>query len=90
MEALLTWIKNNVLLFFGILIASIILFFPKLFKEKRRRRRRKLPRSVGMRKRRRTSGPRKQYTKGGKAKKPWQIKGSEAARRHMRKIRKMR
>jgi len=30
------------------------------------------------------------YTKGGKAKKPWQVKGSLAAKRHMAQIRKMR
>lgn len=45
------------------------------------RRRRALPLSVGLR---------KHYTKSGKTKKPWQVKGSEAARRHMRRIRAMR
>lgn len=30
------------------------------------------------------------YTKGGKTKKPWQVKGSLAARRHMAQLRKMR
>jgi len=30
------------------------------------------------------------YTKGGKAKKPWQVKGSLAAKRHMARLRKMR
>lgn len=95
------WIKGNILLSIGILLAVIILFFPKLLKgltgtrrvrhrrravalPYRRRTRRPLPRSVGMRK------TRKQYTKGGKLKKPWQIAGSEAARRHMAKIRRMR
>jgi len=95
------WIKGNILISIGILLVVIILFFPKLLKgligtrrirhrrtvsalPYRRRTRRALPRSVGMRK------ARKQYTKGGKLKKPWQIAGSEAARRHMRKIRAMR
>jgi hypothetical protein len=103
---LYTWIKSNVLLAIGILLIAVFLFFPKvlrgLFGGTRRRRRtsyrltrmagrrtyrrrRPLPRSVGIRRR-----PRKQYTKGGKAKKPWQIKGSMAARRHMARIRRMR
>jgi hypothetical protein len=94
---ILTWVKANLLLAIGILFAVILLFFPKVLKGltgKRRirhrpgyytsRARRRLPRSVGTRR------IRKQYTKGGKAKKPWQIKGSEAARRHMRRIRSMR
>lgn len=84
---ILNWIKANLLIALGLLAVVVILFMPKLFKAPRRRRRRTLPRSVGTR---RTSRPRKQYTKGGKAKKPWQIKGSEAARRHMRKIRAQR
>jgi hypothetical protein len=95
------WIKANILLSAGILIVVVILFFPKvlsgLFRTRRRirhrqpvmrvvhhRRNRTLPRSVGMYK------VRKQYNKSGTAKKPWQIKGSEAARRHMAKIRRMR
>ena len=89
MTKIFDWIKSNMLLALGILAAVVILFFPKIFRTSRRRRRRNrtLPRSVGMYKRRRT---RKAYTKGGKAKKAWQIKGSEAARRHMAKIRRMR
>jgi hypothetical protein len=99
------WIKGNILISLLVLFAVIIVFFPKLLRgltgkrrirhqknyypaaisrrSARNRRLRRLPRSVGML-------PRKQYTKGGKAKKPWQIKGSEAARRHMAKIRRMR
>jgi len=102
----LTWAKSNMLLAIGALLAVIMLFFPKLLKglfgttrrrhrriagspystgsPYRRNKRRTLPRSVGMRKIRR------QYTKGGKVKKPWQIKGSIAARRHMAQIRRMR
>ncbi len=96
-DKVLNWIKSNILIAVGLLIVVVILFFPKVLRgltgtrrirHRRRfislpyrRRRRSLPRSVGMR---------KQYTKGGKAKKPWQIKGSEAARRHMRRIRAMR
>ena len=97
----MTWVKANWMIALGILFAVIILFFPKLLKgltgttRRRRRRivsiptlrRRSLPRSVGLTRR---GIPRKQYTKGGKAKKPWQIKGSLAARRHMAQIRRMR
>jgi hypothetical protein len=106
-----TWIKANLLLAIGILIAVVVLFFPKLLRgltgrrrirHRRgyysragrrvsartyfRRPRRTLPRSVGIRR----SRTRRQYTKGGKVKKPWQIKGSIAARRHMARIRRMR
>lgn len=55
----------------------------------RRRRslpRRSLPRSVGMHKVRRKID----YNKNGTRKKPWQIKGSPAARRHMAQIRSRR
>jgi len=96
-DKIFAWIKANLLLSIGILVAVVVLFFPKLLKGLTGRRRvrhrpgyytarsgRTLPRSVG------THRVRKQYTKGGRAKKPWQIKGSEAARRHMAKIRRMR
>jgi hypothetical protein len=92
-DNLMIWIKANVLIFVIILVVGLFLLFPrqlkKLFRGAPRRRRhtvalaaprRKLPRSVG--------AP-KQYSKSGKVKKPWQIKGSEAARRHMAKIRRM-
>jgi hypothetical protein len=95
---LYTWIKNNILMTIAILIVVVLLFFPKILRGliggTRRKRRyrtvtarsgRRLPRSVGINRK-----PRKQYTKGGKAKKPWQIKGSPAARRHMAQIRRMR
>lgn len=99
-DKIFTWVKANLLLSIGILIAVIVLFFPKLLRgltsRKRIRHRpgyyaarsgRSFPRSVGLTRR---GVPRKQYTKGGKAKKAWQIKGSLAARRHMAQIRKMR
>lgn len=50
-----------------------------------RRRARFLPRSVGMHKIRRTN--KAAYNKNGSRKKPWQIAGSPAARRHMAQIR---
>jgi len=90
---IVAFVKANLIIIL-IVVGVILIFFPKMFRgllprrRIRRRRiitqstraRRRLPRSVGMRK----SSP------GGKAKKPWQIKGSEAARRHMAKLRRMR
>ena len=80
------WIKNNVAVASGIGVVILAgLYF--LFKGKKRvvrhhrtlypAPRRRLPRSVG---RRRMKG----------AKRPWQVKGSLAARRHMAQIRKRR
>jgi len=101
-DKVLTWVKGNWMIAAGILLVVIFLFFPKMLsglmgrqrvrhrpgyyasRTITRTRRRSLPRSVGLRK------ARKQYTKGGKAKKAWQIKGSLAAKRHMAQIRKMR
>jgi len=98
---IIAWVKANILLSVGILIAVVLVFFPKvlhhLFGGKRRvrhhyigarrvsartyyhRPRRSLPRSVGTR-RRRAHGP----------KKPWQVKGSRAAKLHMAKLRRLR
>ncbi len=92
-DDILTWIKSNWIIAAGAGLLAVIMFFPRVLRKllgtNTRRRRRTLPRSVGTR-RRKTRRTRKQYTKGGKAKKPWQIKGSEAARRHMAKLRRMR
>jgi hypothetical protein len=101
-DKVLTWVKANIWLAVGLLLVIVVMFFPKLLsgllgrrrirhrpgyyasRTITRTRRRSLPRSVGLHK------ARKQYTKGGKAKKAWQIKGSLAAKRHMAQIRKMR
>lgn len=88
-DKLMEWVKANPLIAAGVGLAVAFFLLPKLFKRSVRRRRRRIPRSVGIRRRRRTS-VRRRYSKTGKALKPWQIKGSEAARRHMRKIRAMR
>lgn len=83
---IILWIKTNILMTIGIGLVLIILFFPKLlrglFGRKRVRRRRPLPRSVGMRRHvsHRSTG----------AKRPWQIKGSAAAKARMAKIRRRR
>lgn len=87
-DKIMTWIKGNLLLAIGAGILLAILLFPRIIRKllgtNYRHRRRNIPRSVGMRKTRR------RYTKGGKAKKPWQIKGSLAAKRHMARLRKRR
>jgi hypothetical protein len=98
-DKIVTWVKGNL----GIAIAAaagiiVMLFFPKLLGigKRTRRRRRYVPLRVVRRRRSaiRRSPPRRsvrrQYTKGGKAKKAWQIKGSLAARRHMAQIRRKR
>jgi hypothetical protein len=85
-----TWIKENKMLAAAGGLLVLLLLFPRLVRKlmgTTRRRRRSLPRSVGMR---RYSRSRRSYSKGGRAKKPWQIKGSPAARRHMAQIRKKR
>ena len=91
------WVKSNWMIAAGILLVLIFLLFPKMFRgllgTKRRikhrpgyyitRRtrprtmRRSLPRSVGL-------------NRNGSRKKAWQIKGSQAARRHMAQIRRLR
>lgn len=87
---ILDWIKAN-LLYVGIGLVAVIFIIPKLFK-KAPRKRRTLPRSAGRRipiRTKRTNKP-AQRSADGKKKKPWQIKGSLAARRHMAQIRKRR
>jgi len=91
-----TWIKSNWIIAILIAVAIMFVFFGRQVKrllgitkrrvKHRRPVRRSLPRSVGIR---RNKGP-VQRTAAGKVKKPWQIRGSEAARRHMAKIRRMR
>jgi len=98
----IAWIKANIWLAVGLLAVVMFVLFPRQVKKmigltphrvKHRRlvtrvatrRRRTLPRSVGIRK---ISKP--SYHKSGKVKKPWQIKGSLAAKRHMAQIRRMR
>lgn len=92
-----TWIKANLVLSIVIGLGVLLIFFPKvlkgLFGHTRRvrhhrrvipyiRHRRHLPRSVGV------PGSHRRHTPG--TKRPWQIKGSLAARRHMAQIRRLR
>lgn len=89
----IAWIKANwIIAIFGG-IAVIILFFPRLLRGLfggRPRRRRRTVNTFVPRSRGRRYKPAVQRSKNGRVKKPWQIKGSEAARRHMAKIRRMR
>jgi hypothetical protein len=92
----IAWIKANLII--SVLIGIVVLFMISgtklkrmfgtrrrtvhhrtvrtLSAPRRRRSRKPIPRSVGMRK-----------SRGSAKKKPWQIKGSLAARRHMAQIR---
>lgn len=95
-EKVTGWIKSNPLVAAGAGL-GLILLLPKLLKGTRSRRRRRVRVSYSPVRRRRTlrraAAPvrrRRSYTKGGKAKKPWQIKGSPAARRYMARLRRMR
>lgn len=94
-DKIIEWAKGNKWLAIAGAGLLTLLFFPKMLRPPRRRRRRTTYAPVTTSRRRRirvnkTGRPRKQYTKGGKAKKAWQIKGSLAAKRHMARIRKMR
>jgi len=96
----IAWIKANILLAIGIGILIIVIFFPKVLRHiigpKRRvvhrvvretRHRRNVRKAITGSYRRRPS-TRTRRMKG--AKKPWQVKGSRAARLHMAKIRRLR
>lgn len=94
-DKIMEWVKGNKWLAIAGAGIVALLFFPKILRAPRRRRRRTTYAPVTTARRRkirvnRTARPRKEYTKGGKAKKAWQIKGSLAAKRHMARIRKMR
>ena len=86
-EKLKTWIGANKILALSLGALVALFAIKKFVKPKRRRPRR---RTVTRGARRYLKRTKRQYTKGGKAKKPWQIKGSLAARRHMARLRKMR
>jgi hypothetical protein len=88
------WLMENKIL--AIAVGSLLglLALRKLMPKPRRRVKRYKPVSQksGNRvaTRRRISRAKRVYSVGGKKKKPWQIKGSLAARRHMAQIRKKR
>ena len=88
MNKAVTWVKTNPLIAGAGALALTLLFFPRILRTPTRRKRRYYKSSPV--RRRRTTGVRRSYTKGGKTKKPWQIKGSPAAKRYMARIRRMR
>jgi len=94
-DKVIEWAKGNKVIA-GVIGAGVLFFLFKMLKKKTyTRRRRRLPRSVGMRRigrpvRRRTSANRVIKSGRNRGKKAWQIKGSEAARRHMANIRRRR
>lgn len=93
-EKIKTWIAGNKILAIAAGAIVALLVVRKMIARPVRRKRRTV--SAGARKFLRRSAGRPKtkvkrvYTKGGKAKKPWQVKGSLAARRHMARLRKMR
>jgi len=89
-EKIMAWIKSNVWLSVGIALVAVLVFFPKLLRVTATRRRRRSTYRPVTRRRRTTTRPKRKYSKGGTTKKPWQIKGSLAAKRYMAKIRRKR
>jgi len=99
MEKVIEWAKANKMIVIAA-IAGILLFaLRKFIKPKRKKKRSYRPMRAASR-RRRSYSPKKAarapkrakrlYSKSGKRLRPWQIKGSLAARRHMAQIRKKR
>lgn len=80
MEKILTWVKENKMI--AIAGGAILLLFllPKLLRKTYRRKRRAKIIASPVR--------RRKYNKAAPGKKPWQIKGSLAAKRRMAQIRR--
>ena len=89
-EKLKEWAGQNKVL--AIALAGLVaLFVVKKMAKKPRRRRRVRTVAASAYRRRRSAAPRKRsYKTGGAKKKPWQIKGSLAAKRRMAQIRRKR
>lgn len=88
-EKLKEWAGQNKAVAIALAAIAGLFILKKMAKKPSRRRRVRTVAATAYR-RRRVASPRKRvYTKGGKAKKPWQIKGSLAAKRHMAKLRRM-
>jgi hypothetical protein len=95
MDKILTWIKSNMILAAVLIIAAVAIFFPKvtrgIFGGSRTLHRRRVRKAItGSYTRRRRSRPMRSTKRRSGAKKPWQIKGSLAAKRHMAQIRRRR
>jgi len=95
LNKVIEWVKANyIIALIGVAVISLIFFnkpLMRLFGVNKTKRRRSvaLVRSKTVTKTMRKPLPRSVNT-AGKVKKAWQIKGSEAARRHMARIRKLR
>lgn len=92
-EKLKEWAGQNKAVALAIAAIAGLFILKKMAKKPRRRRRARPVRYVRGTSRnrvgRKVASVKRVYTKGGKAKKPWQIKGSLAAKRHMAKLRRM-
>lgn len=88
LTAVINWLKENKLIAAGLGIAAVLVLMKK-FGRKSYRRRRRLPRSVNYPVRRKRPGSTARRRSAG-AKKPWQIKGSQAAKRRMALLRRKR
>lgn len=92
-EKIKEWAAANKALALALAGIAGLFIIRKMVKPKRRRRRVRPVRYVrGVSRNkvgRKVASLKRVYTKGGKAKKPWQIKGSLAAKRHMARLRKM-
>jgi len=81
------WLKNNKMIaIIGAAVIVFLVFGKKLFRAAPRRRRHVSASKPYVRRR----TVKRSYTAGGKAKKPWQVKGSLAAKRHMALLRRKR
>lgn len=83
------WLKENKIAAAGLGILAAVVLLKKFGKKTYRRRRKPLPRSVNYPVRRKRPGSTARRRTSG-AKKPWQIKGSPAARRRMALLRRKR
>lgn len=88
-EKLKEWAGQNKAVAIALAAVAGLFILKKMAKKPRRRRRVRTVAASAYRLRRAAAPRKRAYTKGGKAKKPWQIKGSLAAKRHMAKLRRM-
>lgn len=81
------WIKNNKWIAIAAGASVLFLLFGKKLLRNRTVRRRRVSKAAPYVRRKTTK---RAYTTGGKAKKPWQVKGSLAAKRYMAALRRKR
>lgn len=99
MDSIIKFITENKIIAAAIGFVALLLFFPRMFRQRRRARRRarvvayRTATRVARRSTRRTvrrATRTARRSSGRKAKKPWQIKGSRAAKLRMARIRRLR